>query len=73
MAEQNQQQDIGSKGKISGSQLVECSDVQLTTSGADLIISAVGADTLTTEVMIAGTSCQSTFVCVWDGHKWVCT
>ena len=73
MAEKNQQQDTNFTGGASGSLLNDCDDVQITTSGADLIIRGSGANSFTAEVVVAGTNCRSAYVCVWDGQKWVCT
>lgn len=73
MAEKNQQQDTASTGGAPGSLLNECDDVQLSTNGSDLIISTGGANSLTAEVTVVGTNCRSVFVCVWDGHRWICT
>jgi hypothetical protein len=73
MAEKNQQQDTASTSGTPGSLLNECGDVQMSTNGSDLIISASGANSLTAEVAVTGTNCQSAFVCVWDGQRWICS
>lgn len=73
MAEKNQQQDTASTGGASGSLLNECDDVQIMPNGSDLIISARSANSFTAEVTVVGTNCRSSFVCVWDGQRWVCT
>lgn len=50
-----------------------CEDVEITISGADLIISVSGTESLTAEITVTGTNCQSAFTCIWDGQKWVCS
>jgi len=72
MAEKNQQQDTSSAGGDTGSLLNGCDDVQITTSGADLIVRGSGTNSFTAEVAVVGTNCRSYYVCVWDGQKWVC-
>jgi hypothetical protein len=73
VAENKQQQNIGSTGEESDSLMAECDDVQFTTNDADLIISANGTSTLTAQVTVVGTNCNSSFTCVWDGHRWICS
>lgn len=50
-----------------------CEDVEITTSGADIIISGSGTDSFTAEITVTGENCQSNVTCVWDGQKWVCS
>ena len=73
MAENNQQQNMGSTDEASDNLLDQCDDVQITTSDADLIISVTGTDTLTAQITVVGTNCRSSFGCVWDGHRWICS
>lgn len=73
MAENKQQQNIGSTGETSDSLLAECDDVQITNRDADLIISVSGSNTLTAQITVIGTNCSSSFGCVWDGHRWICS
>lgn len=72
MAEENQQ-DTSSVSRTSDTLLSTCEDVEITSDGADLIISVSGTDSFNAEITVTGTTCQSVFTCIWDGQKWVCS
>lgn len=72
MAEENQR-DTNSAGETSDSLLSTCEDVQITIDGANLVISISGTDSFAAEGAVTGTNCQTSFECVWDGQKWVCS
>lgn len=69
----NNRQDTSSTGGTTDSLLSTCDDIQVAPDGADLIISVSGTDSFTAEIVVTGASCQSSFTCIWDGQKWVCS